>query len=76
MRNRVDALLYGLLALALIAVCVLRANCEKQLYNFRVTKECLTEVVLIGCDDPYHPRHCQTTKVRYHSDTCLELVAQ
>lgn len=75
MRSRVDVILYVLLGLILLAVCVIRAYSEKNLINYRVPLvNCLEEVELIGCDQG-HPPKCLTSRVRFKSEKCLELVA-
>jgi hypothetical protein len=45
------------------------------LYNFDVPLHgCAEKVTLVGCD--YKATHCQTSRIKFHSPTCLTVEAQ
>lgn len=55
-----------------IALC---ARADDPLYNFDVPLHgCAEKVTLVGCD--YKATHCQTSRIKFHSATCLTVEAQ
>lgn len=72
--TRLDLFIIGFVCLVILFVA-LCARAGEPLYNFDVPLHgCAEKVTLVGCD--YKATHCKTSRIKFHSATCLTVEAQ
>lgn len=72
--TRLDFALIAPVCLVILGIA-LCARAGEPLFNFDVPLHgCAEKVTLVGCD--YKATHCKTSRIKFHSATCLTVEAQ